>query len=113
MLFFGRPAAGYLYAHLLTRLAPRVQVAAHVALLAAALAALPVAIPAGLADPGARAPMAWLLTVLTLTIGLPFFALSATGPLLQRWLPRRTTARRLLPFRATTWARSGSWPTLS
>jgi hypothetical protein len=86
MLFFQTALlAGYLYAHLLTRLAPRAQVAVHAALLAAALVSLPLALPAALADPGSGAPLLWLLKVLALTVGLPFFVLAATGPLLQRW----------------------------
>jgi len=30
-------------------------------------------------------PVPWLLGTLAVTVGLPFFALATTGPLLQRW----------------------------
>ncbi len=87
MLFFQLALlAGYLYAHLLsTRFSPRVQVALHATLLFAACVALPLGLPSGLADPGARPPLVWLLGVLTLAIGFPFVVLAATGPLVQRW----------------------------
>jgi hypothetical protein len=86
MLFFQAALlAGYLYAHLLTRAAPRTQVVVHAALAALAFFALPLALPAAFADPGAEAPLAWLVTVLALMVGLPFLVLAATGPLLQRW----------------------------
>jgi len=85
--------AGYYYADVLARRVPlRLQVAVHAAVLAAAAAFLPVATqqaaPAG-------SPIPWLLATLALTVGPPFFALSATAPLLQRWfaLSRDPAAR--------------------
>jgi len=78
--------AGYLYAHLLsTRFSPRGQVVVHAALLLVACVVLPLGFPPGLADPGAKPPLVWLLGFLTLAIGLPFVVLAATGPLVQRW----------------------------
>ena len=74
--------AGYLYAHLLTK--PWL----HAALLGIALLLLPVMPgerwkPAGTGDP------TWqILAMLTLVLGLPYFLLSATSPLLQKWLAR-------------------------
>jgi hypothetical protein len=87
MLFFQIALlAGYLYAHLLsTRFGPRAQVGIHAALLLLACVALPLALPRGFEDPGAKPPLVWLLGFLTLSIGLPFFVLAATGPLVQRW----------------------------
>jgi SAM-dependent methyltransferase len=85
MLFFQAVLlAGYLYAHLLSRLATRTQVVVHTIVLAGAGIALPIALPAQ-ADPAGHAPLLWLLTALARTVGLPFFALAATSPLLQRW----------------------------
>lgn len=78
---------GYLYAHLSTRyLGVRRQAVLHFVLLALTLVALPVAIPAGWTPPPTERPIAWLVLLLTVALGAPFFMLSATAPLLQRWL---------------------------
>ena len=90
MVFFQAALlAGYAYAHLGTSwLGFRGQAAVHVVLLAAAWAFLPIAIAA---SPGAGAaasgqfPAFWLFGVLVAGAGLPFFAVAATAPLLQRW----------------------------
>jgi hypothetical protein len=81
--------AGYLYAHLLTRIRnARQQPWIHCILLGAALLLLPVMPgerwkPSGVGDP------AWaILAMLTVVLGLPYFLLSATSPLLQKWLAR-------------------------
>jgi hypothetical protein len=71
--------AGYFYAHWVRR------VWIHVALLAVSLVFLPAAPssvwkPAGGGDPSLR-----ILLLLTATVGVPYFLLSATAPLLQRW----------------------------
>ncbi|HEV8413492.1 MAG TPA: fused MFS/spermidine synthase [Bryobacteraceae bacterium] len=77
LLFFqAMLLAGYAYAHWLRR--PRI----HVALLAVSLAFLPVipARPAITDTPSAR-----ILLLLAITVGVPYFLLSATAPLLQKW----------------------------
>ncbi len=81
---------GYGYAHLVsTRLRPRTQVALHAVVLAAGLASMPLTL--GVASPPADAsPIAWLFTLLTLTVGLPFVAIAATAPLMQTWFARTT-----------------------
>jgi hypothetical protein len=77
---------GYVYAHFLgTRLPLKLQVIVHLALLAVAFIVLPVAVGTGWRDPPETMPMLWLVGLLTVAVGLPFFALSATSPLLQRW----------------------------
>lgn len=77
---------GYVYAHYLgTRLPLKAQVGVHLALLAVAFVFLPVAIAAGWRAPPETMPVPWLIGLLTVSVGLPFFALSATSPLLQRW----------------------------
>jgi len=89
---------GYTYAHLLTRrLAPRAQVLLHTALLLASLVFLPI-VPAAAFKPAAETDAALHIIVLLLaTIGLPYFLLSSTGPLLQKWVaprfPERTVYR--------------------
>jgi hypothetical protein len=78
--------AGYAYAHFATkRLGVRRQAALHLALLLLPLLALPIAIPRGWTPPPTHNPIPWLLTVLAVAVGLPFFVVSATSPLLQRW----------------------------
>ncbi|HEX8906637.1 MAG TPA: hypothetical protein VF771_17435, partial [Longimicrobiaceae bacterium] len=86
MLFFQAALlGGYLYAHVgARRLGVRRQAAAHMVLLAAAALLLPISV-AGAAPRGGQEPIAWLLLLMTTTVGLPFFVLSATGPMLQRW----------------------------
>ena len=77
---------GYAYAHGLQRIASvRVQTLVHGAVLLAGLAVLPLHVTAMLGDPSNTQPALWLLGVLTLSIGLPFAALSATAPLIQAW----------------------------
>jgi hypothetical protein len=81
--------AGYAYAHLLTRHAPgRMSVVIHVAVMAAASLALPLSIAAGWGRPPAVGEAFWLIGLFVASIGLPFFALSANGPLLQAWFAR-------------------------
>ncbi len=45
---------------------------------------LPIVLPAG-AAPGSRDPSLWLLWILVLMVGLPFFAVTTASPVLQRW----------------------------
>lgn len=79
--------AGYAYSHALARLGrPRRQAVVHLAVLAVAgLAGLPPALPAIAPQAFTAAPVTAVLSVLTLGLGLPLVALSATAPLLQRW----------------------------
>jgi hypothetical protein len=81
--------AGYLYAHVVARrLSIRSQIIAHVAIAAASLAALPIALPSGWAPPASDSVIPWLLLLLTIAIGAPFFLLSSTAPLVQHWFSR-------------------------
>jgi hypothetical protein len=79
---------GYGYAHALQRLSPRKQAIVHTALLLAAAMTLPLRLSDAMGPPDTNAPIVWLLGVLTLSVGLPFAALSATAPLLQAWYAR-------------------------
>jgi hypothetical protein len=77
---------GYIYAHGVARLLGiRAQVALHGTVLLAALAFLPIHEPGGWTPPAEPNPVGWLLRLLFVAVGLPFFALSATTPLLQAW----------------------------
>jgi hypothetical protein len=90
MVFFQATLlAGYAYAHAITRLLPtRFAVPLHLALMVVATFALPLAIATGWGRPPAEGATGWLLGLFAVSIGLPFFALSANGPLLQAWFAR-------------------------
>ncbi len=77
---------GYAYAHALsTWLKPRRQAWVHLALLALAVATLPIAPGPEWKPLTGDAPTGRILLLLTVCLGLPYLALSATGPLVQRW----------------------------
>jgi hypothetical protein len=96
LLFFQATLlAGYAYVLALTRWAgTRVQVFIHAAVLLVAALALPPVVGAGALGgaPSDESPVGWLLLTLAATAGLPFFALSATAPLLQKWYTRTSGA---------------------
>ena len=78
--------AGYLYAHVSTRLLGlKRQTILHGFVLLSAFIFLPIAIQTGSAPPAATSPIPWLLSTLAISVGVPFFAISATAPLLQKW----------------------------
>ncbi|MGK6310624.1 spermidine synthase [Variovorax sp. DT-64] len=81
--------AGYAYSDWITRrLGVRAQARLHVALLAASLAFLPIVTSAHWKPGGTEEPTLWILGLLVSTIGLPYFLLSTTGPLVQSWVAR-------------------------
>jgi hypothetical protein len=78
--------AGYLYAYAVTKwLRRRAQIILHVSLALTPLAVLPLHIPAGWEPPSDSTPVFWVLAMLSVAVGLPFFLLSASTPMLQRW----------------------------
>lgn len=81
--------AGYLYAHWLTGgFGPKTQAWIHITLLAISLLTLPI-LPTGAWKPtGFEDPTFRILLLLGATVGLPFFLLSSTSPLLQAWYAR-------------------------
>jgi hypothetical protein len=90
--------AGYAYADLTTRLGARRQAMLHVGLLVASLAFLPILASTGWKPQGDEAqPIARILLLLLATIGLPYFLLATTTPLLQSWYWRRFHTR--VPYR--------------
>ncbi len=88
---------GYLYAHKLTaKIGPRGQVKLHLAVLGGAIAVMalaaafgpknsPIPIVESLAPQDTAYPMFGVLALLAVAIGIPFFAVSTSAPLLQRW----------------------------
>ena len=87
MLFFQVVLfAGYVYAHVLTaHCRPRTQAIVHTSLLLAAACLLPIS-PSDVWKPtAAEAPVLRIVLLLGASVGLPYFLLSSTGPLLQSW----------------------------
>ncbi len=77
---------GYGYAHAATRwLGVRRQAAWHLVVLLLPLWLLPLRLLVQWAPPIETNPIPWLLGVLTLTVGVPFFVIAASAPLLQAW----------------------------
>jgi len=91
--------AGYAYAHLVARLRLRVQTVVHLSLLV--VASLVSIVPADSWKPaGDEDPLTRILLMLLATVGLPYFALSATGPLVQAWFWRVFPGRSPYPLYA-------------
>jgi tetratricopeptide (TPR) repeat protein len=99
--------AGYAYAHFISRrFAPRRQAMVHLALLGMALALLPIT-PADAWKPeGGGNPTLQILVLLAVCIGLPYFVLSATGPLMQHWFSRISPG--VSPYRLYALSNAGS-----
>ncbi len=91
--------AGYTYAHLCTsRLGVVRHARWHVLLLPVPLALLPIAIPPGWTPPVHGNPGPWLLALMLAAVGAPFFVVSTTGPLLQRWFAASGHRRAADPY---------------
>lgn len=80
--------AGYAYSDWIQRFAPRVQSIIHVTLLAASVLAMPIIAGDQWKPAGEEDPLFSILGLLAATIGLPYFMLSTTGPLIQSWFAR-------------------------
>jgi len=108
MLFFqSMLLAGYGYAHLLSRyLKPQQQRLVHSSLLLLALLCLPLLWQETLIPDTAVSPLSAILLLLTVTVGLPYLLLSATGPLLQHWFASRFPLRS--PYRLYALSNAGS-----
>ncbi|MFN9895580.1 MAG: spermidine synthase [Acidobacteriota bacterium] len=91
MLFFQAALlAGYTYAHLLFAKVPARRAGKiHTGLLALSLLTLPILPGAAWKPTGGENPALQILGLLTATVGLPYFLLSTTGPLLQAWYARQ------------------------
>ncbi|HWC46061.1 MAG TPA: hypothetical protein VG868_08095, partial [Casimicrobiaceae bacterium] len=99
MVFFQTALlAGYAYADVVVRhLAPRRQAALHTVLLLASLAVLPIVPAASWKPVGSHDPIGAILGLLVVTLGLPYFLLATTSPLLQAWFAQRHPDRN--PYR--------------
>jgi hypothetical protein len=87
MLFFQLVLlGGYVYAHFTSvLLKPKTQVIVHLVLLVASLAFLPIAPGQDWKPQADDSPMLHILLLLLATVGGPYFILSSTGPLMQKW----------------------------
>ena len=86
MFFQSALLAGYGYAHATTRiLGVRRQAVLHISLLFVALLTLPAMVGEDWRPPAETNPVLWLVTLLTVSIGLPLFVIAATAPMLQKW----------------------------
>ncbi len=91
--------AGYAYSDWISRhLRMRAQALLHVALLLASLAFLPIVAGAQWKPAGAEDPAWRILGLLVGTIGLPYFLLSTTGPLVQSWVSRTPWGARVYRY---------------
>ncbi|HEX6268319.1 MAG TPA: fused MFS/spermidine synthase [Burkholderiales bacterium] len=91
MLFFQvLLLAGYAYAHVLEKKLPggRLQPVIHCVLLAAAVALLPISPSEAWKPAGEDEPISRILLLLGATVGLPYFLVASTSPLLQAWFAR-------------------------
>ncbi|MGD0898361.1 MAG: hypothetical protein ABR915_11035, partial [Thermoguttaceae bacterium] len=78
--------AGYVYAHVAVNwLGARRHAVLHLVLLALPCLVLPIAVAHVWTGLATSHPAAWLLVVMTVSVGLPFFCVSATAPVLQAW----------------------------
>jgi len=90
---------GYAYAHLITRYLPtRWTLFVHVAVMLVATLALPLAVAVSWGRPPTEGEALWLIGLFGVSIGLPFFALAANGPLLQAWFARSDHRRARDPY---------------
>jgi hypothetical protein len=98
---------GYLYAHAVVRyLEPQFQKFLHGGLLVLSAVALPIYPGAWLKPSGTADPTVGILGLLALTVGLPYFMLSTTGPLLQAWYAREHRGQ--MPYRLYALSNAGS-----
>jgi len=90
MVFFqGMLLGGYIYAHVISKyLKLPLQILCHTIILSLGLFFLPLAIASGWAPPEGGAQAYWLIGLFAVSVGMPFFAISANAPLLQRWFSR-------------------------
>jgi len=108
MLFFQAVLlAGYLYSHLLTRwLSRKGQSTIHLGLLGVSLAFLPAKPHLERALTGTQNPVLSILSVLAISVGLPYFLLSSTSPLLQSWFV--SSYKGAFPYRLFALSNAGS-----
>ncbi|MEZ6061703.1 MAG: fused MFS/spermidine synthase [Planctomycetaceae bacterium] len=108
MLFFQAMLfGGYAWSHLLaSRVSVRGQIGIQLALIAATLFLLRVLPESTLQSGNTDSPVISIILVLATTIGLPYFLLATTGPLLQSWFAQSYPGRS--PYRLYALSNAGS-----
>jgi len=107
MLFFQLALlGGYAWAHWLSEQPLKRQILLHVGLLLLSLAVLPIIPSARWKPAGGDDPLLGILGLLAATVGLPYFLLSATSPLLQSWYSRANGGA--MPYRFFALSNAGS-----
>ncbi|WP_027183858.1 spermidine synthase [Desulfovibrio inopinatus] len=78
---------GYVYAHVsLNVFGPARQSVVHLFLLAIAMATMPIGLSESFSSPPSEGYfIPWLFGLMTMSVGIPFFLVSSTAPMLQRW----------------------------
>jgi spermidine synthase len=101
---------GYAYAHFLTRLGIRRQALIHFGLILLPLFVLPIQVSskAIMTIPNENNPIPWLIGFLVVAMGLPFFAVSTTAPLLQKWFSNTRHHRAHDPYFLYSASNAGS-----
>ncbi len=107
MLFFQIALlAGYAYAHWLNEKSGSVQTAVHLGLIAISFLSLPILPNAAWKPHGGDDPLLRIFGLLAVTVGLPYFLLSSTSPLLQSWYSRSSGGA--MPYRFFALSNAGS-----
>ncbi|MEE8350209.1 MAG: fused MFS/spermidine synthase [Acidobacteriota bacterium] len=90
---------GYLYAHVTSHwLGIRRQAVLHCFVVFVPLLLLPIEIPQGQAPPTVGSPVPWLLGLLSVALGLPFFMVATIAPMLQKWFSNTDHPRSEDPY---------------
>jgi len=108
MLFFQTVLVlGYLYSHAVIRyFKPRTQTLVHCAMLVLSALVLPILPNAAWKPAPTDEPTMRILGLLAVTVGLPYFMLATTGPLIQAWYARRFHGS--MPYRLYALSNVGS-----
>jgi len=107
MLFFQVALlGGYAYAHWVNGQRGRTQTAIHLGLLALSFFSLPILPSAWWKPNGVEDPLLRILGLLAVTVGLPYFLLASTSPLLQSWYSRANGGA--MPYRFFALSNAGS-----
>ena len=107
MLFFQLLlVGGYLYSHWLVHRKPRTQTYVHLALLVLALITLPIAPDPAWKPVDGSDPTLRIIGLLGVCVGLPYFLLSTTSPLVQSWYSRAKHGA--MPYRLFALSNFGS-----
>ncbi len=99
--------AGYLYSYVLVhKLSSRAQALVHLALLIVAIVLLPILPPEAWKPSGSEDPAGRILVLLGITVGLQYFLLATTSPLVQSWYSREKHGA--MPYRLFALSNFGS-----